>query len=428
MNETTLGSDNDLNDFMRDGIKIKTMTEYTKDIKRFQEYLNGRGEAARVCNYLLDPINEGATSIHSQAYELINYARRLSEDETLTPSAFDAQFYAIRRFMLNNIRDLRVFDMECVKEAKRIARDKVAKSRKEVVKAMDTAQKATYDARYGIKMPFTEEMMIAHRIDYFESTSASIEDKMAYMATALGYHIGNRPSESSSNGPLTKDDKGKCDEDHNYIVEDIQYQIHDGSFICGVEIDETNKEGIQHITVMVDTHKGETLKMRASKGATKRQPNEVRRDNGPMELQLFNDLIEWPGIANLRLGDHFFSRNIGERRNLTLTTKAMVTRMKITAEKQGINPTLISAKSLRKALGTDLTRSNVPQTTINACGRWSTNSTVCASNYALTGAGNVSGTMSEGVIRSSNRDIQRWGRNREALEQNKRPRIDEERR
>ena len=52
---------------------------------------------------------------------------------------------------------------------------------------------------------------------------------MAYMATALGYHVGNRPSEESSNGPMAKDSKGKSDEDHRYTVEDIQYQLQDGS-------------------------------------------------------------------------------------------------------------------------------------------------------------------------------------------------------
>ena len=203
MNKTILGVDDDLNEFMQGGIKIRTMTEYAKDIKRFQEHLNERGEGARVRNYLLDSITEGTNSKQNQAFELISYARKLSEDETLTPSAFDAQFYAIRRHMLNNLRDLSVFDMECVKEARRIGRGKVTKSRKEVIKAMEPAERATHDARYGVKMPFTEEMMVAHRTDYFENTNATIEDKMAYMATALGYHIGNRPSEGSSNGPLS---------------------------------------------------------------------------------------------------------------------------------------------------------------------------------------------------------------------------------
>ena len=57
--------------------------------------------------------------------------------------------------------------MESVKEARRIAKSKVSDTRKIVVEAMGSAEKATYEARYGVKVPFTEEMMIAHRRDYF---------------------------------------------------------------------------------------------------------------------------------------------------------------------------------------------------------------------------------------------------------------------
>ena len=379
-----------MGEFMQGGIKIKTMNDYGKDIKRFQAHLRERGEAAEVRNHLLEPIEEGVKGTRNQVVELVHYAMKLSEDKTLTPSAFDDQFNAIRRFMLNNLVDVSVFDMECVKEARRIARDIVSKSRAVVIEAMGPAERTTYEARFGEKMPFTEDMMLAHREDYFGNEGASVEDNMAYVATALMYHVGNRPSEGSSNGPRAKDSKGKSDEDHRYTVEDIQYQLTDGTFICGTDINETNKEEIQYISVMVNSHKGETIKAKATKGATKRQPNAVRRDNGEMELQLFTDLIEWPEIAKLRPNDYFFSRNAtnkGKLSNLKLTTRAVVSRMKATAEKQGVNPTLISAKSLRRALGTDLTRSNISKEAINACGRWSKNSNTCATNYALLGQG-----------------------------------------
>ena len=51
------------------------------------------------------------------------------------------------------------------------------------------------------------------------------------------------------------------------MVEDIQYQLPDGSFITGVDINAANKDGIQFISVMVTSHKGETIKMMSSKGA-----------------------------------------------------------------------------------------------------------------------------------------------------------------
>jgi len=86
-----------MSDFMSHDIKIKTMNDYEKDIIKFRNYLVELGETARVRNYLLDPKGDGADRIHCQAVELARYAKKLSEDEDMSPSAFDAQFYAIRR-------------------------------------------------------------------------------------------------------------------------------------------------------------------------------------------------------------------------------------------------------------------------------------------------------------------------------------------
>ena len=401
-----------LGDFMQGGIKIKTMLDYTVDIKRFQEYLAERGEEARIKNYLLDPKEGTQSVVYEQTRELVTYAMELSQDKTLSPSAFDAQFSAIKRFMVNNLRDTSVFEADSFKEARRIARGIVGDSRKRTIEAMGTEERRTYDARYAQKLPYTEEMIKRHRETHWVPENATVEMKMAYIATALGYHLGNRPSEETSNGPRPKGKDGKEDADHRYTAEDIQYQREDGSFITGPDINESNKHGIQYISVMVDTHKGETLRMLTSKGSSKREANAVRKDNGTMELQLFNDLIEWPGIAKLKPKGIYFSRNTENKGNLKLTTKAMVGTMKETAESLGVDPNLISAKSLRKALGTDMTRSNVPNETMNKLGRWANNSKVGATIYAAATAGNVTGTMSEGIIRTSLQDLQRTNRNR----------------
>lgn len=405
----------ELGEFMQGGIKIKTMLDYTNDIKRFQKYLAERGEEARVENYLLDPREGTKSAIYDQTRELVTYAMKLSEDVTLSPSAFDDQFNAIKRFMVNNLRNTSVFEAESFKEARRIARGIVTGSRKRAIEAMGTKERRSYDARYAQKLPYTEEMIKHHRDTHWVAESTTVEKKMAYIATALGYHLGNRPSEETSNGRRSKDKDGNEDADHRYTVEDIQYQIKDGSFITGPDINESNKHGIQYISVMVDTHKGETLKMLSSKGSSKRVANAVRIDNGTMELQLFNDLIEWPGIAKLKPKDIYFSRNTANKGNLKLTTKAMVGTMKETAESLGVDPNLISAKSLRKALGTDMTRSNVPNETMNKLGRWASNSRVGATIYAAATAGNVTGTMSEGITRTSLQDLQRANRNRDKM-------------
>jgi hypothetical protein len=157
-----------------------------------------------------------------------------------------------------------------------------------------------------------------------------------------------------------------------------------------------------------------TKKMSFSQGAIKRQANAIRNDNGTMELQLFNDMLEWPTLAGMRPTEFFFSRNY-KGKNLKLTTKAMVERMKATAASQRIDPTLISAKSLRKAFGTDLTRSDMPSQTINTLGRWAKGSKTCGSHYAHAAPGNVTGTMSDGISRTSNDDVRRLDRSRSKL-------------
>ena len=143
------GNDNDgVSEFMEGGIKIKSMNDYKKDIVRFQDYLIEIGGAASVLNHLLDP-KEETTSGHQdqQASQLIQYAIYLSKDESLSPSAFDAQFQTIKRYMMHSIRDTRVFDMESVTEARRIARSIVSGSRKRVIEAMEPSERASYEAR-----------------------------------------------------------------------------------------------------------------------------------------------------------------------------------------------------------------------------------------------------------------------------------------
>jgi hypothetical protein len=145
--------DTNMDEFMQGGIKIKTMNDYYKDIKMFEAYLEERGELARVQNYLLDPIEGTTNRTQEQATELARYAKWLTLDTTLSVSAFDSQFYAIRRLMMHHLRTLEAFEVEFVKEAKRIGRGIVAGARKKAVACMEPTERAIYDARYGPKLP-----------------------------------------------------------------------------------------------------------------------------------------------------------------------------------------------------------------------------------------------------------------------------------
>jgi hypothetical protein len=58
-----------------------------------------------------------------------------------------------------------------------------------MVEAMGTEERRSYEARYAQKLPFTEEMIMKHRDTFWVAENATVEDKMAYIATALGYHL-----------------------------------------------------------------------------------------------------------------------------------------------------------------------------------------------------------------------------------------------
>lgn len=394
----------DTNTFMSGGIKIQTAQSYERALKEFASYLGNRGSHARVTSVLM----EGA-SVQDQVLELVGFIQVLSQRKTISESAFDECINAIRRNMLQKLKSVEAFEWESVKEARRNGRRIVRASRQVVISEMTPEDRNRYEARYADKLPFTEEMVIECRRKNWESKSATIEDQMAYMGVAVGYHFGNRPSETSSNGPLAINQEGNSDADHRYTEADVRLQCEDLSWIDSLGLTPDNRVLVNYISMMVDSHKGETLKMAGSaKKSQKRQPNAVRRDAGGLESQLFQDILDWITMAKLRKGDFFFSRNTAKRdgtvTNLKLTTKALTTMMKSTASSQGIDPNRISAKSLRKALGSSLTHSNIPKGIVNSIGRWSKDSNVCAQHY-VSGHGEVTGAMSAGVKRVTNEDI-----------------------
>ena len=60
-----------------------------------------------------------------------------------------------------------------------------------------------------------------------------------------------------------------------------------GNLICGTNINKNNKGEIKYKSVMLNSHKSETIKAKDAKGATKHQPNAVRSDTGEKELHLY---------------------------------------------------------------------------------------------------------------------------------------------
>lgn len=395
----------DTQKFMKKGIKIKTAQSYGTALNRFGEFLHERGSHTRMKSVLMED-----ASTEDQAVELVEYAKFLSKIKSLSESAYDECFSAVRRNMIEHVKSIEVFGWESVSEARRIGRSLVKASREVVISEMPPQERNAYEARYTDKVPFTEEMMTACRRKYFQKRISGIDDCMSYMGIAIGYHFGNRPSEESSNGPLARDEDGNMDKDHRYKVEDVKLQREDLRWIGALELTEHNRHLVEYISMMVDTHKGETLKMMGNAKKKARQPNAIRKGTGGMESELFQDILDWILMAKLKEGDFFFSRNATNTRglesNLKLTTRAMTTMMKSIAKDQGVDPNNISAKSLRKALGSSLTHSGVSKSEINRIGRWSTNSNVCATNY-VTGHGEVTGTMSIGIKRVSNVDISR---------------------
>ena len=153
---------------------------------------------------------------------------------------------------------------------------------------MDPEDRERHESRYAAKLPFTEGMLERCRNANFVNLSATTLDKMAYVAIALALHIGNRPGEVSSNGPLEVDEDGISDRDHRFTTKDILFQRErDMVMMEAMEITQENKNEVHHISVMVDTHKGER---KGKRQKVQREPNAVRRDGGGWESILFHDM------------------------------------------------------------------------------------------------------------------------------------------
>lgn len=313
----------------------------------------------------------------------------------------------LRRYWLEAGCNIEAFQREAVSNARQSARLVVGEKRKREIQKMSPQERMKLEDRYIGKVPFTEEMLQADREKNFSDPSATIMDKMAYVATALALHIGNRPGEFSSNGPLTVDEENEVkDRDHRFTTKDILFQKEiTGEWNKAMDITEENKNEFDYISVMVETHKGERVGKQAK---TKREANAVRRNGGGLESELFNDMMEWTIAAKLKEGDFFFSRNVynvkGVCSNLKLPTGEVVKRMKSAAISQGIDPKHISAKSLRKGCASALSKSGISDETINMVGRWAPGSSASRVYVHSTG---ITGALSDGIERIVNKDVNR---------------------
>ena len=384
--------------FVRKTLAAGTNIEYKKGVAVFQEYIQDRGHDTM----LKDAAMTGLT-LQQQQYELTGLSLAMSERKDMTVARYDKNFAGVKRHMMEQGCDVQVFESPNLKEARQAGRIVVVKNRKATIEQMDEVSRKQHDDRYTTKLPFTEEMLMKCREKNWASATATILDKMSYVAIALGLHIGNRPGESSSNGPLAIDDDGATDIDHRFTTDNIRFQREtDHTWVTADGVTSENKDDFNFISVMVESHKGERI------GKVKkahREPNAVMRDGGGWETVLFEDMIDLTLLQKLNKGDFFFSRNEYKGRakqlsNLKLQTKDIAARMKDAAVAVGVDKKYISPRSLRAGMASSLAKSGVDKSEINRLGRWAENSTA-SSKYvhaehtrgALSGGGQLVSTL-----------------------------------
>ena len=140
------------------------------------------------------------------------------------------------------------------------------------------------------------------------NSTATLDAKMTYVATALAAHIGNRPCEFRRTSHRGKRKAPEADVNPLDVVVDYRYRAGDIDFEIGEtgtklkpwEVTRANCRTLTYARVQVITQKPDQLEERELR------PNGVRCD-GP-EGALFWDLVEWCIISGIKEGDFFFSR------------------------------------------------------------------------------------------------------------------------
>lgn len=390
-----------LTTFMAGTIQPKTKKEYGRGPESFAKYIKERGDDTSIRDRVMSNL-----TIHQQRTELAQFAMILSEEKGMTEGEYEKRFAGVRRDFLDSGRDIEAFSGDVVKEARQAGRIVVAAKRKIAIERMSPEERRKHDAKHGPRVPFTASMVKQCRIQFWDNKHASIIDNMAYVAIAVGIHIGNRPGELSSTGGLMRDEKGKRMGDHRFKVEDVRYQSKIGNFMDATQVNIRNKNDVIYVSLMVDSHKGERI---GKKVKEVREPNGVSREEEGLEAELCTDLAEWAIRAQLQKGDFFFSRNIwltkGRWSNLKLQKSEIRTRMKWAAQEEGVDPQLISCKSLRKGMACALSKTpGIGKEAVNRLGRWAHGSTA-SERYIHTSS--VTGALSKGVAMVTTLDVSR---------------------
>lgn len=297
-----------------------------------------------------------------------SFLNHLSRDQKLSQSKLKSIWDGVKRDFVENFAEAGVFQAPTVIAARRAAHIQTIGGR--------TQGRALAEER-PITLPISREFLTELRLKTMANPSATLDAKMTYVATALAAHIGNRPCEFSK---TSRRGKRKATEanvnpldvvvDHRYRARDIDFEVgKSGNYLKPWEVTRANYEALTYARVQVLTQKPDQL------GERELRPNGVRCD-GP-EGELFWDLVEWCMISGIMEGDFFFSRwqwskNLRRPQflNRKLQSSDVSKALKETALSLNIDSKHFSCKSLRKYTKTQLDVQGVPNSTINAIGRW----------------------------------------------------------
>lgn len=317
-----------------------------------------------------------------------SFLNHLTKDQEVTSGRLKGIWDGIKRDFVEHFADAGIFRAPTVVAARRSAHIQAIGGR---ARGRELAEDRP------IKLPISREFLTTMRQRTMANSAATLDEKMTYVATALAAHIGNRPCEFSQTNARRAKRVDVIDPrpqevtvDHRYRAGDIDFEVGDtGRFLKPWEVTRENHRTLTYARVQVITQKPDQL------GERELRPNGVRCD-GP-EGELFWDLVEWCIISGIQEGDFFFSRWQWSTRlkkpqylNRKLQSSDVSKALKNVATALNIDSKHFSCKSLRKFCKTQLEVQGVPNSSINAIGRWKDSS----ANRVYGHATSVTGALS----------------------------------
>ena len=353
--------------FLEKGLSKNTLTNYTKGVQIWIQYLTS-------CGFVTDPshplLRWSCLSLSKQVQLIISYIMCLHEEQRWTSKRISTNISGVRDFVRRNLLDLNAFNHESISLA---------------LKATQPDSRTTSLLRETKKrLPVTAEMVSWYKNKCWRfgaiASSIDIDQRMTFLGVAIGLTFLRRVSEYTYDGRSQ----------HTILAEDVHFisKHNPPVAIPSFDVPRTKFE-LNDVSTM-------RFIFRTSKtDQGGRGTYLFLQAKNHEEFDLIKCFMHWCKIAGLEVGVPFLSRLYQGRRK-TLRPNMVNAALKEIADDFGFQDVrnAFTSHSLRIGGATALIASGSTRETVQRIGGWSTAPTSSDSIYALNTPGRNSNLWS----------------------------------